>query len=126
MMQFIYIQKNRLLLSLVLLVGMNFRTKRPIKNLPLKPFGLAKRAFSTLSNSSKNSTSVVLWGSNLSSTLGFRFSNQLRNMVSLPLYINSIIVRIIQFRHPITKLPLLAISLILHYPFFLKSFVLRI
>jgi hypothetical protein len=60
--------------------------------IPHKPFGLAKREYTTLSNSSKNSTSVVLWGSNLSSTLGLRFTNQLQEMVFLPPYINSIIV----------------------------------
>jgi len=65
---------------------------------PSKAFGLAKREYTTLSslsNSSINCTSVVLWGSNLSSTLGLRFSNQLRNMISLPPYINSIIVSLI-------------------------------
>lgn len=63
-----------------------------IQNTPLKPFGLAKREYSTLSNSSKNTTSVVLWGSNLSSTLGLRFSDKLRNRVFLPPFINSIVI----------------------------------
>jgi len=39
-----------------------------------------------------NCTSVVLWGSSLSSTLGLRFSDQLWKMVSLSPYINSIMV----------------------------------
>jgi F-type H+-transporting ATPase subunit a len=65
------------------------------KNLPLKPFGLSKREYSTLSSSSKNSTSVVLWGSNLYSTLGLRFSDKLRNIFALPPYVYSIIVGLI-------------------------------
>jgi F-type H+-transporting ATPase subunit a len=65
------------------------------QNSPPKPFGLAKRKYSTLSNSSKNSTSVVLWGSNLSSTSGLRYSDKLRNIVSLPPFIYSIIIGLI-------------------------------
>jgi hypothetical protein len=42
-----------------------------------------------------DSNSVVLWGSNLSPTLGFRYSDKLREMVSLPPYIKSILVGLI-------------------------------
>lgn len=60
-----------------------------------KPFGSTKRSYSTSSSlpkSNPNCSSIVLWGSNLSSTLGLRFSDRLRNIVSLPSYIKSVVV----------------------------------
>jgi hypothetical protein len=59
------------------------------KSPPSKPRGLAKREFitlSSLSNSSMNCKSVVLWGSNLSSTLGLGFSEKLGRWSPYPLY----------------------------------------
>jgi len=65
---------------------------------PSKVFGLAKRNYTTLSrlsNSNQQCTSVVLWGSNLSSTIGLRYSNKLRDMVLLPPFKYSIVIGLI-------------------------------
>jgi F-type H+-transporting ATPase subunit a len=65
---------------------------------PSKSFGLTKRHYSTLSSlskSSKNCTAVVLWGSNLSSTVGLRFTDKLRNIVFFPSFVYSVIVGLI-------------------------------
>jgi hypothetical protein len=48
-----------------------------------------------LSKSSKNCTAVVLWGSNLSSTVGLRFTDKLRNIVFFPSFVYSVIVGLI-------------------------------
>jgi len=75
---------------------------------PSKSFGLTKRHYSTLSSLSKSSknlgpglsqgqgcTAVVLWGSNLSSTVGLRFTDKLRNIVFFPSFVYSVIVGLI-------------------------------
>lgn len=80
----------------------NKRFVSDIRHSPIKTEFEKKRFFSVISRHKEDakslslgSTNVVLWGNNLSSTVGVRFSRYQLSLVKLPLYIRSVIVGLV-------------------------------
>lgn len=68
-----------------------------VRHIPIKTQFVNKRFYSVIKHNDENPlhTNLVLWGNNLSSTVGVRFSRSQLSLVKLPLYIRSVIVGLV-------------------------------